>query len=116
MFLAAKIARLLRIPHVHTFHTNYFGLHSNSPIFGGLNSLLYLKFAANFLEKIRPDKPNLQITKEKSNANFFLRQDERSLAKIMAKIDYATSPAKFMVDAINCATAGQFRKKFFAEF
>ncbi|HRF28656.1 MAG TPA: glycosyltransferase [Candidatus Saccharibacteria bacterium] len=117
MFLAAHIAKLANIPHVHTFHSNYAGTHSTSPILAALNSYTYMQFAPFMLHRIRSDRDKLRIrfprklaSKERSHLG---RKDWKAVAKMAQYTDAFTSPAQYVIDAINDATHGQLAERAF---
>jgi len=117
MFLAAHIAKLANIPHVHTFHSNYAGTHSTSPILAALNSYTYMQFAPFMLHRIRSDRDKLRIrfprklaSKERSRLG---RKDWKAVAKMAQYTDAFTSPAQYVIDAINDATHGQLAERAF---
>ena len=110
LVLAARIARLQGIPHVHTFHTNIAGTHSTLPFAAAWGSLGYevLVTRALGLGSKRPPRFASSFppkTAEPDNNNFFSRMDWRSLGWIAAHADAVTSPAAYMLENIEAAVA-----------
>lgn len=117
MFLAAHIAKIAHIPHVHTFHSNYAGTHSTSPIMSWINSYTYMQLAPLFLHFIRSDRDRLRVrfprklaSKERSHLG---RKDWKAVAKMAQYTDAFTSPADFVIDAINDATHNELTHRAF---
>lgn len=117
MFLAAHIAKLAHIPHVHTFHSNYAGTHSTSPIMAWINSYTYMQLAPKILHHIRHDRDRLRIrfprklaSKERSHLG---RKDWKAVAKMAQYTDAFTSPADFVINAINDATHNELTERAF---
>lgn len=111
MFLAARISRELGIPHIHTFHSNYAGIHEASPFFSAVNTLAYMQLAPFIMRRLRPDKklsrvriPRHLAAKEDSKLAIM---DWRSLASLAQYTDSFTSPADFMINNINDSTEGR---------
>jgi 1,2-diacylglycerol 3-alpha-glucosyltransferase len=114
-FLAAKVARELGIPQVHTFHSNYVGTHRTAPAVAALNSLTYLDWSGHWLRRttgsehcvelgpatthLDPDEPRLAA------------RDWRSLARLASAVARFTSPAGFLVDEIVAASGGVLRDR-----
>lgn len=108
--LAARLARLQNIPHVHTFHANIAGTHSTLPVQAVFGSLGYevLVTRALALASKRPPRFTSALpprTAEPDNNGFFTRMDWRSLGWIAAHVDLVTSPAQYMLDNIEAAVA-----------
>ncbi|PID32647.1 hypothetical protein CR956_01385 [Candidatus Saccharibacteria bacterium] len=117
MFLAAHIAKLAKIPHVHTFHSNYAGTHSTSPFLSGINSYTYMRLAPKILQKIQTGKisrrirlPRKLASREKSKLGL---SDWRSVAKMAQYTDAFTSPAQYVIDAINDSTHFELKDRSF---
>lgn len=108
LVLAARIARLQGVPHVHTFHTNVAGTHSSLPFAAAWGSLGYELLITRFLAWGSRRPPRFQAwlppkTAEPDNNNLFSRMDWRSLGWIAAHVDAVTSPAGYMLDNIEAA-------------
>ena len=117
MFLAAHLAILGNIPHIHTFHSNYAGTHTTSPVMSALNSHSYMQVAPLILRKIYKKKhvtrvrfPRKLASKERSGLG---RADWKAVAKMAQYTDAFTSPAQYMIDSINDATHGELLSKGF---
>lgn len=52
--LAARIAKLQNIPHIHTFHANIAGIHAELPILSFINSTLYSRVLVPIFAHISP--------------------------------------------------------------
>lgn len=114
LVLAARLARLQGIPHVHTFHTNIAGTHSTLPFAAAWGSLGYevLITRALALGSKRPPRFGAALpprTAEPDNNNLFSRMDWRSLGWVAAHADAVTSPARFMLDNIEAAVGQPIR-------
>jgi 1,2-diacylglycerol 3-alpha-glucosyltransferase len=110
IFLAAKVARLLGVPHVHTFHSNYVGTHRSSPAVAALNSFTYLDWSGHWLRAMagplgRIELPpcNLPVVPGESA---LARRDWRALARLASVPDRFTSPAGYVIDGIVAASGG----------
>ncbi|GAA4905865.1 hypothetical protein GCM10025789_26580 [Tessaracoccus lubricantis] len=106
--LAARLARLQDVPHVHTFHCNVAGTHATLPVHGVFGSVGYelLITRALALASRRPARFRASMpprTAEPDNDNVFSRMDWRSLARIASHVDLVTSPARYMLDNIEAA-------------
>lgn len=104
--LAAHIARIQRIPHVHTFHTNMAGVHSTAPIVAFLGSIGY-RLGAYKLRRIRGSTQalaaiNRTILHEESPLGLF---DWRSQALMATSVDAITTPSRYMLHYIQAAGA-----------
>jgi 1,2-diacylglycerol 3-alpha-glucosyltransferase len=104
MLLAARVARELHVPHVHTFHSNYAGTHLTAPAPAALNSLTWLPLAPTFLRVATGRRPLVGMRRpDPSNAkedSVFARSDWVNVAKMATYFDAFTSPAQFAVDAL----------------
>ncbi|MDO5676678.1 MAG: glycosyltransferase [Propionibacteriaceae bacterium] len=114
LVLAARLARLQGIPHVHTFHANIAGTHSTLPVAAAFGSLSYevLVTRALAIGSKRPPRFASSLppkTPEPDNNNFFSRMDWRSLGWIAAHADVVTSPARYMLDNIEAAVGQPIR-------
>lgn len=108
MFLCAKIAKKMNIPHVHTFHSNYAGTHAGNPFIAALDSIFYMNAMSLLLGRLSNVKnpvathaPRKSLVVEKS---IFARSDWHIMAKLARHFDAYTSPAPFLVDIINDCT------------
>lgn len=117
MFLAAHISKLANIPHVHTFHSNYAGTHSTSPVMAFINSYTYLQLAPKIMRFIRRDRDKLRVrfprklaSKERSRLG---RKDWKAVAKIAQYTDAFTSPADYVLASINDATHEDLAERAF---
>lgn len=110
VFLAAQVARVLDIAHVHTFHSNYVGTHRTTPLSSGLNSLTYLDWSGRLLRRVAGqgrDVPAAVPTDPDATADSpFAGRDWRSLARLASAVDGFTSPAGYVVDSIVDASGG----------
>lgn len=107
IFLAAKVARDLRIPQVHTFHSNYVGTHRTTPGLSGLNSLTYLDWSGRMLRRTTKSKGFSDLSPVpggRHREGFLAARDWRSLARLASAVDRFTSPADFMIDGIHEAS------------
>ena len=115
IFLAAQVARRLRAPHVHTFHSNYVGTHRTTPVASGLNSLTYLDFAGRWLRRLAGRGADttavLPTAPDTATDSVFARRDWRSLARLASAVDAFTSPAAYLVNAIVDASAGELAER-----
>jgi len=104
LYLAAMVAREARIPHVHTFHSNYVGTHRTTPGISGMNSLTYLPLSARMLRLAAGDEPPRGVGMPRSAAagegSVHARRDWRNLARLASHVDAFTSPAGYMVERI----------------
>lgn len=104
--LAAHIARIQHIPHVHTFHTNMAGAHSTAPIIAFLGSIGY-RLGAYKLRRIRGSTQALvaidhTVLCEESPLGLF---DWRSQALMATSVDTITTPSRYMLRYIQAAGA-----------
>lgn len=104
IILAARIARLQDIPHVHTFHTNVAGAHIR-PALTLLSSLGY-RLRAHQLASVRghsprndPQAPGDILSGESTIGRF----DWRTQAMMAACVDAFTTPSGFMQRYIRAA-------------
>ncbi|MDR1236760.1 MAG: glycosyltransferase [Propionibacteriaceae bacterium] len=109
IFLAAMVAKLLEVPHAHTFHSNYVGTHLTTPTVAALNTLTYLPWASKRLAKL----VGREYTLRKDAARFGGRRgrgladrDWFALARFASQVDAFTSPAAYMVESIVAASDG----------
>ena len=117
MFLGAQLARLMRIPHVHTFHSNYAATHRTSPFASALNSLTYLHLAPLIMRHYCPEKDKIKVyfPRQLSAAenSTIARADWKNIARLARFTDAFTSPAQFMIEAIVDASRGQLGERAF---
>lgn len=102
LLLAARVARLQGIPHVHTFHANIAGTHQTvrSAIFGTLSYrwlVTPLLAAASGRRSPRSKLPTLRS----ETGGLAARMDWASFADIAKKVDAHTVPSPFMNDLID---------------
>ena len=111
MFLAAQVSKQGKIPHIHTFHANIPGNHRTNPFLSMINSLTTMQLAPLILGNIRTDKNSLKTILPKPSpereSSFLARLDWRSMARIAGLTDAFTSPAGFILNAINESTKGE---------
>ena len=103
--LAAHIARIQHIPHIHTFHTNMAGAHSTAPIVAFLS--IGYRLGAYKLRRIRGSTQalatiNRAILHEESPLGLF---DWRSQALMATSVDAITTPSRYMLRYIQAAGA-----------
>lgn len=115
MFLAAQVAKLQAVPHVHTFHSNYAGTHRTSPVLSALNSLTYLRIAPLIMRRLRPERSGMKLyfprklsTPERVP---LARADWKNIARLAQYVDAFTSPADFVIDAIVDASRGKLQER-----
>jgi len=117
MFLAARIARQLSIPHVHTFHSNYAGTHRTAPWSAALNTYTYMRFAPRMMKRLRNDKLRLPVRLPRKLSSVedsrLAKYDWRAVAKLARYVDAFTSPAPYVIDNINDATHNEMEKRGF---
>lgn len=108
LILAAKLASMQHVPHIHSFHANLAGTHESLPFASFWGSMAYLllinPLITMFGHKRFSDKVTLPV--QNSDApSFFARFDWYSLATIASRVDAYTTPALFMQQRINeCST------------
>lgn len=117
MFLAAKIAKKLQIPHVHTFHSNYAGTHRTAPWSAALNTYTFMRFAPSMMARIRSDRDRITVRLPRNLTSVedsrLAKLDWKSVAKLARFVDAFTSPAAFVIDNVNDATRGQIADRGF---
>jgi glycosyltransferase involved in cell wall biosynthesis len=111
IFLAAMVARLQQVPHVHTFHSNYVGTHLTTPKIAALNTLTYLPWASRKLAKLvgrdyTLEKDAVRRGCVDRRGRDFADRDWLALARFASQVDAFTSPAAYMVESITAASAG----------
>lgn len=100
--LGAKIAKLLEIPHLHTFHANIAGTHQTVPA-GVFGTLLYQVLILPLLRRAarRPyRRPRLPSIYEETGG-LAARIDWSGFASIASQVDGYTVPSPFMMDLID---------------
>lgn len=102
--LAARLARLQGIPHVHTFHANIAGTHQTvrEAVFG---TLLYQWVINPVLASAsgRRSPTTRMLPPELEPGGVAARIDWQALAGIACKVDAVTAPSRFMLDLIETA-------------
>ena len=101
--LAARIAKLQNIPHVHTFHANLAGAHASQPfmaVWGSLAYMLLISPVISLIAKKRHDQPIRLAPKSPDATSLLARFDWRSMAIIASQVDGFTAPADFMIQRI----------------
>lgn len=111
IFLAARVARALGAAQVHTFHSNYVGTHRTTPVSSALNSLTYLDWSGRWLRRTARRGREITATRpaggDAAAESAFAGRDWRSLARLASAVDAFTSPARYVVDAVVDASAGE---------
>lgn len=106
VILAARIARLQQIPHLHTFHTNMAGAHNTTPLISFIASFGYRLNAHKIGWVGAYSKPvkslDKQVLANESRIGLF---DWRSQAIIASKVSAITTPSKYMLRYIKAAGA-----------
>lgn len=105
--LAARIAKLQNIPHVHTFHANLAGAHASQPfvaVWGSLAYILLISPVISLIAKKRHDQPIRLAPKSPDATGLLARLDWRSMAIIASQVDGFTAPADFMIQRITECT------------
>ncbi|MDO4712703.1 MAG: glycosyltransferase [Candidatus Saccharibacteria bacterium] len=103
LVLAARIARLLQVPHIHTFHANLAGTHASQPFVAFWGSMAYLVLinpAVALASRKRRAVPVRFAPSSADGPSFFARFDWHSLATIASRVDAYTTPAQFMIQRI----------------
>lgn len=101
--LAARIAKLQNIPHVHTFHGNLAGAHASQPFMAAWGSLAYMLLISpmiSLIAKKRHNQPIRLAPKSPDATRLLARFDWRSMAIIASRVDGFTAPADFMIQRI----------------
>lgn len=95
--LAARIARLQGIPHVHSFHANVAGTHQTvrSAIFGTLSYQVLINPVLTRASR-RPSPRARLPRRENEDGGLAARMDWASFADIAGKVDAYTVPSAFM--------------------
>ena len=104
LILAARIAKIQQIPHVHTFHANLAGTHETDPVMSFWGSLAYFLLVnpSIALTSKKRIKSNVIIPASHSDApSFPARFDWHSLATVASRVDAFSAPANFMVKRIS---------------
>lgn len=109
MVLAAKIANLQGIPHVHTFHSNYAGTHATTPRQAWGSSMLFLPLASRVVRRAsaRPLAVSVRRPAPVAGEDSPLAvRDWMNVTRLAACPDAVTSPAPFLVDTVVRASGG----------
>ena len=106
LLLAAKIAQVQRIPHIHTFHTNMAGSHT-MPVPTFLASLGF-RFCALLTARIHQRHLHSQhvTAPQLANENWIGQFDWRTQAIIARAVDASTTPSHYMSAYIRAAAHG----------
>ena len=105
--LAARIAKLQNIPHIHTFHANLAGAHASQPfmtVWGSLAYMLLISPVISLIAKKRHNQPIRLAPKSPDATGLLARLDWRSMAIIASQVDGFTAPADFMIQRITECT------------
>lgn len=105
IILAARIAKIQGIPHVHTFHTNIAGTHRVMPILTFFASLGY-RLNAYKIRRISGKRPQFKLLKlspELSHQSSIERFDWRSQALAASALSAIATPLRFMLRYIRAA-------------
>lgn len=105
--LAARIAKLQNIPHIHTFHANLAGAHASQPfmaVWGSLAYILLISPVISLIAKKRHNQPIRLAPKSPDATGLLARLDWRSMAIIASQVDGFTAPADFMIQRITECT------------
>lgn len=117
LFLASRVAQLMGVPHIHTFHSNYAATHRTSPFMSALNSLTYMHIAPLIMHKLRPARAGTRIffpRKLTAVENSPLaRSDWKNVARLARYVDAFTSPAEYVIDAIVDSSRGSLADRGF---
>ncbi|MDR1851727.1 MAG: glycosyltransferase [Propionibacteriaceae bacterium] len=107
-YLGAMLSKLMKIPQVHTFHTNFAGAHADNPVGAGVVSVAYLEGLARLLIPALTARKTVKLKRNKlSNEDgTFDRPDFRALARFASHVTECTSPASHIADAIVKASGG----------
>jgi len=115
MFLCARLAKKMDIPHVHTFHSNYAGTHAGNAIISSLNSLFYLRLAPFLLGRLSKvtlaPRTHLPAKKSVVENSIYARYDWMAIARMARHFDAFTSPAPFLIDIVNECTDNKLKDK-----
>ena len=110
LILAARIAHLQHVPHIHTFHTNLAGTHASQPLASFWGSMAYLFLINGKITRVSPRRvaePAAALPKNVDSSNLFSRLDWGSLATIALHVDGVTTPSKFMMKYIQIGAKQQ---------
>jgi len=103
LLLAARIARLQGIPHVHTFHANLAGTYHSLPILSTLTCLTFNLIMPPLLRRAaqKPPRAHIRTPEPTDNAREWVpRRHWRLFGQITSYVDAFTAPSQFMVQAI----------------
>lgn len=106
VMLAARLARLQNIPHLHTFHANVAGTHQTVrvSIFGTLSYQALINPVLTVASRKVPPRARLP-RRERETGGLAARMDWASFADIAGKVDAYTVPSPFMRELIDEAAA-----------
>lgn len=117
MFLACRVAQLMGVPQIHTFHSNYAATHRTSPFLSAINSLTYMNIAPLILRKLRPARSGMRIFFPRKltavESAPLARSDWKNVARMARYVDAFTSPAQYVIDAIVDSSRGQLDERAF---
>lgn len=100
LMLAAHIARMQHIPHIHTFHANLAGTHKDQPFASFWGSMAYLFLVNPAITRITPRRTAQAaraLPQTVDTNDLFARLDWGSLATIATHVDAFTTPSSFMM-------------------
>ena len=107
LFLAAHIAKIQNIPHVHTFHGNLAGAHDSQPFAAAWGSIGYISIVSPTISRIAKkwlNQPLRLAPKSPDATSLLARFDWRSMANVASRVDSFTAPSEFMIQRITeCA-------------
>ncbi|MDR1710551.1 MAG: glycosyltransferase family 4 protein [Propionibacteriaceae bacterium] len=105
-YVGRALAHLMDVPHVHTFHTNFPGMHESRPFAAFLVSALYLNgLAPLLLKQVFPGDLGVKLRRSSLPPSIGSR-DFRALARFAAQTSAFTSPAAFIAESIVKASGG----------
>ena len=118
LFLSARIAKKLGIPHIHTFHSNYDRTHLTlrSLALSAFNTLTFMRIAPRILRYIRSDLREARVRYPRHlnvQETRLAKLDWKTVATLASYVDTFTSPAQYMIDTINDSTNGKFKERGF---
>lgn len=102
LILAARLARMQGVPHVHTFHANIAGTHQTvkSAVFGTLSYQWLINPLLTAASGRKPPRSRLPCRRSETGG-LAARMDWASFADLAGKVDAHTVPSPFMNDLIN---------------
>ncbi len=110
LLLGAQLARLQRIPHLHTFHANIAGTHQTirAAILGTLSYQLLVNPGLTLASRRSTGRSRLPSAANEQGG-LAARMDWASFADLAAKVDAYTVPSPFMRDLIEEASGSALR-------